>query len=139
MGNKGYVQDDAGNIIAFDADTGEVIWKVKAGNGPTMGLTFNNDTIYAATGFNATVIAINATDGKIIWQSLPLGDSKLGYNIPTFPTLWKDYVIVGSAGHSDPSNGVGTVRGNITALNSTNGPIIRNLHTTTGQQIPIIY
>jgi alcohol dehydrogenase (cytochrome c) len=135
IGNKGYVQDDAGTIIAFDADTGEILWKLKAGNGPTMGLTFNNDTIYAATRFNATVVAINATDGEIIWQSQPLGDSNVGYNIPTFPIVWKDYVIVGSADHSDPSNGVGTVRGNITALNSTNGEMIWNLHTTTGEWV----
>jgi alcohol dehydrogenase (cytochrome c) len=135
IGNKGYVQDDAGTVIAFDADTGEVLWKLKAGNGPTMGLTFYNGTIYAATRFNATVVAINATDGEIIWQSQPLGDSKVGYNIPTFPIVWKDYVIVGSADHSDPSNGVGTVRGNITALNSTNGEMIWNLHTTTGEWV----
>jgi alcohol dehydrogenase (cytochrome c) len=135
IGNKGYVQDDAGTIIAFDADTGEVLWKLKAGNGPTMGLTFNNDTIYAATRFNATVVAINAIDGRIVWQSQPLGDSNVGYNIPTFPILWKDYIIVGSADHSDPSNGVGTVRGNITALNSTNGKIIWNLRTTTGEWV----
>jgi alcohol dehydrogenase (cytochrome c) len=135
IGNKGYVQDDAGTIIAFNADTGEVLWKLKAGNGPTMGLTFNNDTIYAATRFNATVVAINAIDGRIVWQSQPLGDSNVGYNIPTFPILWKDYIIVGSADHSDPSNGVGTVRGNITALNSTNGKIIWNLRTTTGEWV----
>src|SRR6187200_2960600 len=135
IGNKGYVQDDAGTIIAFDADTGEVLWKLKAGNGPTMGLTFNNDTIYAATRFNATVVAINAIDGRIVWQSQALGDSNVGYNIPTFPILWKDYIIVGSADHSDPSNGVGTVRGNITALNSTNGKIIWNLRTTTGEWV----
>jgi alcohol dehydrogenase (cytochrome c) len=135
IGNKGYVQDDAGTIIAFDADTGEVLWKLNAGNGPTMGLTFNNDTIYAATRFNATVVAINAIDGRIVWQSQPLGDSNVGYNIPTFPILWKDYIIVGSADHSDPSNGVGTVRGNITALNSTNGKIIWNLRTTTGEWV----
>jgi alcohol dehydrogenase (cytochrome c) len=135
IGNKGYVQDDTGTIIAFDADTGEVLWKLKAGNGPTMGLTFNNDTIYAATRFNATVVAINAIDGRIVWQSQPLGDSNVGYNIPTFPILWKDYIVVGSADHSDPSNGVGTVRGNITALNSTNGKIIWNLRTTTGEWV----
>src|SRR5436190_2205841 len=34
IGNRGYVQDYAGTIIAFDADTGEVLWKLKAGNGP---------------------------------------------------------------------------------------------------------
>lgn len=37
LGNKGYVQDYSGSIMAFDADTGQVKWKIKAGNGPTMG------------------------------------------------------------------------------------------------------
>jgi alcohol dehydrogenase (cytochrome c) len=135
IGNRGYVQDYAGTIIAFDADTGEVLWKLKAGNGPTMGLTFNNGIVFASTAYNANVMAINSTDGKIVWQSEVLGDSKLGYNIPTFPILWKDYVIVGSAGGGDDPNGVRTVRGNITALNSTNGAIIWNLHTTTGEWV----
>jgi alcohol dehydrogenase (cytochrome c) len=135
IGNTGYVQDYSGTVIAFDADTGEVLWKVKAGNGPTMGLTFDKGIVFAATAYNATVVAINATDGKIIWQSQELGDPKTGYNIPSQPIVWKDYVIVGLAGGGDPSTGIGTVRGNITALNSTNGEIIWNLHTTTGEWV----
>ena len=71
--------------------------------------------------YNATVVAINATDGKIIWQSQCLGDSKAGYNIPAFPIVWKDYVIVGSAGQVMPPMVLELVRGNITALNSTSG------------------
>lgn len=83
-----------------------------------MGLTYNNGLIFAATAYDATVIAINATNGKIIWQSQPLGSSKAGYNLPSQPIAWKDYVIVGSAGGAGPLNGVGTVQGNVTALNS---------------------
>jgi alcohol dehydrogenase (cytochrome c) len=81
------------------------------------------------------VVAINATDGKTIWESETLGNPKTGYNIPSFPIVWKDYVIVGSAGGGDVPNGVGTVRGNITALNGTSGKIIWNLHTTTGEWV----
>ena len=135
IGKKGYVQDYAGTVIAFDADTGEVLWKIKAGNGPTMGLTFNNDTIYAATAYNATVVAINATDGEIVWQSPVLGNPKIGYNIPSPPIVWKDYVIVGSAGGGDVPNGVGLVQGNITALNIIDGSIMWNLHTTKGEWV----
>jgi alcohol dehydrogenase (cytochrome c) len=135
IGNTGYVQDYAGTVIAFDADTGEVLWKIKAGNGPTMGLTFDKGIVFAATAYNASVIAINATDGRIIWQSQELGDPKTGYNIPSQPIVWKDYVIVGSAGGTGPLNGVGTVRGNITALNSTNGAIVWNLDTTAGEWV----
>jgi alcohol dehydrogenase (cytochrome c) len=135
IGNKGFVQDNSGAVIAFDTVTGKVLWKSKIGSGPTMGLTFNNGRIYAATAYRATVVAINATDGKIIWESRALGNPKTGYNIPTYPIVWKDYVIVGSAGGGDVSSGVGTVRGNITALNGTNGKIIWNLPTTTGEWV----
>ena len=135
IGNKGYVQDYAGTVIAFDAGTGRVLWKVKLGNGPTMDLTYSNAIVYAATAYNDTVVAINATDGKTIWESETLGNPKTGYNIPSFPIVWKDYVIVGSAGGGDVPNGVGTVRGNITALNGTSGKIIWNLHTTTGEWV----
>jgi alcohol dehydrogenase (cytochrome c) len=135
VGNKGYVQDYGGTVIAFDTGTGKVLWKVKAGTGPTMGLTFDNGIVYAATAFNDTVVAINSTDGKIVWQSQTLGNPKTGYNIPTYPVVWRDYVIVGSAGGGDIPNGVEPVRGNITALNSTNGKIIWNLHTTSGQWV----
>jgi alcohol dehydrogenase (cytochrome c) len=135
IGNTGYVQDYAGTVIAFDANTGEVLWKLKAGNGPTMGLTFDKGIVFAATAYNASVIAINATDGRIIWQSQELGDPKTGYNIPSQPIVWKDYVIVGSAGGTGPLNGVGTVRGNITAMNSTNGAIVWNLDTTAGEWV----
>ncbi len=135
IANKGYVQDYGGTVIAFDTGTGKVLWKVKAGTGPTMGLTFDNGIVYAATAFNDTVVAINSTDGKIIWQSQTLGNPKTGYNIPTYPVVWRDYVIVGSAGGGDIPNGVEPVRGNITALNSTNGKIIWNLHTTSGQWV----
>jgi glucose dehydrogenase len=135
VGNKGYVQDYAGTVIAFDANTGNALWKDRIGNGPTMGLTFNNGIVFAATAYNATIVAINATNGKIIWQSLPLGDPKISYYVPSPPIVWKDYVIAGSAGSGGLGNGVGLVRGNITALNATNGKIIWNLHTTAGDWV----
>src|ERR687894_1143591 len=42
IGNRGYVQDYAGNILAFDTRTGHLIWKVSAGGGPTMGLAYDS-------------------------------------------------------------------------------------------------
>ena len=135
IGDSGYVQDYAGAVIAFDTHTGEVIWKLQAGTGPTMGLAFNDGIIFASTAYNANVLAINATSGKVVWKSHVLGDSKAGYNIPTFPIVWRNYVIVGSAGHDDTSSGVVTVRGNITALNRTNGNVIWELQTTVGDWV----
>jgi outer membrane protein assembly factor BamB len=131
----GYVQDNTGTVIAFDARNGETLWKAHVGNGPTMGLTFNNGIVFAATAYNATVVALNATNGKIIWQSQHLGNPKIGYNIPSQPIVWKDYVIAGSAAGGDNPNGVSLVQGNITALNITNGKIIWNIRTTTGEWV----
>ena len=135
VGNTGYVQDYSGTIIAFDTTNGKVLWKVHAGGGPTMGLTFNRGLVFSATGYNSTVVAINATNGMIVWQSPALGNSKIGYHVTTHPIVWKDYVIVGSAAHGDDTNGVLLVQGNITALNATNGRIIWNIRTTAGDWV----
>jgi alcohol dehydrogenase (cytochrome c) len=132
--NRGYVQDYAGNILAFDTRTGHVIWKVHAGNGPTTGLAFGDGVLFASTASNATILAINSTDGKTIWQSQALGNPKAGYRIDAAPIVWKDYVIAGSAGGSLPP-GTGFVKGNITALNRTSGEIIWKLDTTTGEWV----
>jgi alcohol dehydrogenase (cytochrome c) len=100
-----------------------------------MGLTFSNGVVFAATGYNATVAAINATDGKILWQSMKLGHPESGYNIPSAPIVWKDYVIAGSAAGGDVPNGVGMIQGNITALNATDGKVLWNLQTTVGEWV----
>ena len=57
--------------------------------------------VYAATAYNDIVVAINSADGKTMWMSQTLGNPKTGYNISTYPILWRDYVIVGSAGGGD--------------------------------------
>ena len=48
--------------------------------------------------------------------------------------IWKNYVVVGSSGGDYPPY-PGVVQGNITALNKTNGEIIWNLRTTTGEWV----
>jgi alcohol dehydrogenase (cytochrome c) len=132
--NNGYVQDYAGNVIAFDTRTGHILWKVNAGGGPTMGLSLDSGTIFASTASNATVLAINSTDGNILWESELLGDPKVGYSIDAPPIVWRDYIIAGSGGSGLPP-GPGLVKGNITALNRTSGEIIWNLETTAGEWV----
>ena len=63
-----------------------------------MGLAFGDGVVFAGTASNATIVAINSTDGKTIWQSQALGNPKTGYRIILSPIVWKDYVIAGSAG-----------------------------------------
>ena len=99
-----------------------------------MGLAFDSGTIFASTASNATVLAINSTDGNILWESELLGDPKVGYSIDAPPIVWRDYIIVGSGGSGLPP-GPGLVKGNITSLNRTSGEIIWNLETTAGEWV----
>lgn len=134
VGNIGYVQDYAGNVIAFNIENGRVIWNVRVGYGPTMGLSYDNGLIFSSTASNGTVVALNATDGRSKWESQTLGDTAVGYSIDSFPIVWNDYVLAGSGGSGLPP-GPGMVKGNVTALNRTDGSVIWNLATTTGEWV----
>lgn len=136
IGNTGYFQDYVGNIVSFDTSNGNIIWKLETEGGPTMGLYYSNGAIYATVGTEAKIISINATNGEVIWESERLGDTSLGYAINSPPLLWQDYVLAGSGGSGLPP-GEGYVRGNITALNITNGDIIWNVETTTGEWVEV--
>ena len=132
--NIGYVQDYAGNVFAFNIEDGNILWKLRAGYGPTMGLSYDNGLIFSSTASKGTVVAINATDGSKKWESETLGNTSMGYSIDSFPIVWKDYVIAGSGGSGLPP-GLGLVRGNVTALNRTDGSVLWNLETTTGEWV----
>lgn len=134
IGNIGYVQDYAGNVFAFNIEDGRVLWNMHLGYGPTMGLSYDNGLIFSSTASNGTVVAINATDGSRKWESQTLGDTSVGYSIDSFPIVWKDYVIAGSGGSGLPP-GPGMVKGNVTALNRTDGSVLWNLATTTGEWV----
>ena len=134
VGKIGYVQDYAGNVFAFNIEDGRVLWNVHVGYGPTMGLSYDNGLIFSSTASNGTVVAINATDGSRKWESQTLGDTSVGYSIDSFPIVWKDYVIAGSGGSGLPP-GPGMVKGNVTALNRTDGSVLWNLATTTGEWV----
>ncbi|MGH9910889.1 MAG: PQQ-binding-like beta-propeller repeat protein [Nitrososphaeraceae archaeon] len=134
VGNMGYVQDYAGNVIAFNIENGRVLWNVRVGYGPTMGLSYDNGLIFSSTASNGTVLALNATDGRSKWESQTLGDTAVGYSIDSFPIVWNDYVLAGSGGSGLPP-GPGMVKGNVTALNRTDGSVIWNLATTTGEWV----
>lgn len=132
--DKGYFQDYLGNVFSIDISTGELRWKTETNGGPTMGLYFSDGIIFATVGTEAKIVAINASNGEILWESPRLGDTNLGYTINSPPLIWKDYVLAGSGGSGLPP-GEGYVKGNITALNKTNGDIIWNIDTTSGEWI----
>jgi alcohol dehydrogenase (cytochrome c) len=131
VNGSGYFQDYIGNIISFDTQTGSIKWRLDLDGGPTMGLYFSDGIIYATVGTKAKIISVDSKNGEILWESPKLGNTGLGYAINSPPLIWKDYVIAGSGGSGLPP-GKGFVKGNITALNKTDGSILWNIDTTTG-------
>jgi alcohol dehydrogenase (cytochrome c) len=136
IGDRVYVQDNKATVFAFDTKSGLNQWKTNAGNGSGAmhGLTFDQGIIFASSGSDAKVVAVNATDGTILWKSPQLGPSSIGYSIIAAPIVWKDYVVVGSAGGDSPPN-TGAVQGNITAVSRTDGHILWSFKTTFGSWV----
>jgi outer membrane protein assembly factor BamB len=86
VGEKGYAQDNSGRILAIDLNTSLRKTEI-GGNGQNQhGITYDNG-VFAETGKNA----VNATDGKVIWQSVPVGDPNKNYVTQGPPTVWKLY------------------------------------------------
>jgi len=132
VGDKGYAQDNSGRILAIDLKTGLNLWKLEiGGKGQNQhGITYDKGVIFAGTGKNATLLAVNATDGKIIWQTVPVGDPNKNYMTQGPPTVWKDVVIIGQASSSGPETP--DLKGKVTAFNRTNGEKIWQFITTVG-------
>lgn len=145
IGDKGFVQDNAMRVMAFDLNNGLDLWKFDPGVADKQtqttprgvfshGIAYDKGVIFAPTGANGTVVALNATDGKLLWQSAAVGDPAKGYRLPSPPIVWGDYVIAGSALGDEPPFGP-AAKGTITAFNRTNGEKIWNASTVTGDWV----
>jgi alcohol dehydrogenase (cytochrome c) len=140
IGERGYAQDNAMRVIAFDVNTGLNLWNYDPGLSPSQlaergafshGMTYDQGVIFAPTGLNGTVVALNATNGELIWESASIGPNQLGYELPMPPIVWRDYVVVGAALGDDPPFNP-PAKGTIHAFNRTNGETIWNISTVTG-------
>jgi alcohol dehydrogenase (cytochrome c) len=140
IGDRGYAQDNAMKVIAFDANTGLNLWQYDPGLSPSElaargafshGMTYDQGVIFAPTGLNGTVVALNATNGELIWESASIGPNQLGYELPMPPLIWNDYVVVGAALGDDPPFNP-PAKGTVHAFNRTNGETIWNISTVTG-------
>ena len=140
IGDRGYAQDNSLKVIAFDVNTGLNLWKFDPGypatqlaarNPSSHGMTYDQGVLFAPTGLNGTVIALNATNGELIWESAAIGPNQLGYELPFPPLIWGDYIIAGAALGDDPPYNP-PAKGKITAFNRTNGETIWNISTVTG-------
>jgi alcohol dehydrogenase (cytochrome c) len=140
IGDRGYAQDNGLKVIAFDVNTGLNLWKYDPGypastlaarNPSSHGMTYDQGVIFAPTGLNSTIVALNATNGELIWESAAIGPNQLGYELPFPPLIWGDYVIAGAAlGDTPPYNP--PAKGSIHAFNRTNGETIWTIPTVVG-------
>jgi alcohol dehydrogenase (cytochrome c) len=96
---------DATHVSAIDTKTGNVVWEYKRpvpANLPlgfgrvNRGLAIHESTLFFGT-VDGYLVAINANDGKPIWQTLVANPSN-GYSITGAPLVVNDLVIVGIAG-----------------------------------------
>nr|WP_321451441.1 PQQ-binding-like beta-propeller repeat protein [uncultured Carboxylicivirga sp.] len=91
VGNKAYVISGIGEVVCIDIKKGDIAWKVdgKADFGVKTGiwgvsespLVFDNKVIFSPGGDTTTVVALNAKNGKTIWESKSLGQ-KCNYASP---------------------------------------------------------
>lgn len=142
VGKTGYAQNNAMQVLAFDMNTGLNMWKFDPHVADKQsqiiprgvfshGITYNDGVIFAPTGANGTLVALNSSDGKLLWQSAAIGDPTKGFRLPSPPIVWKDYVVAGSALGDEPPFGP-AAKGSITAFNRTNGDKIWNISTVIG-------
>ncbi|MFN8256212.1 MAG: PQQ-binding-like beta-propeller repeat protein [Bacteroidales bacterium] len=120
-GDKVYTCSGLGDLACFDGSTGKIIWSYKASqeNKGTYGrwgiaesLLIDGDKLYFSPGGPETMtIALNKTDGKIIWKSKSI-DDKPGYVSP---------ILVNYAGIKTIIN---VAMNNIFAVNASNGEIL---------------
>ena len=144
VGKTGFTQNNAMQIIAFDLETGLCKWKYDP-HIPLVeaqlpratishGITYENGTIYAPTGPNGTIIAVDAMKGTKIWESpvvQPLGEA---FRISSPPLIWKDIVIAGSALGDEPPFGIAQ-KGTVTGLDKKTGKIIWQIKTAVGEWV----
>ena len=89
--NRIYVSSGMGDIACVDANTGKIIWSMKAASelgakyndwGVAESLLIKGDKIYFyPIGTQTTAIALDKMTGKMIWKSASIGDS-LAYVSP---------------------------------------------------------
>ena len=117
-----FMVPDAGHVLALDAKTGDLIWEYKRPIPSALpleyGLVNRGLAVYGSTLFLGTLdgylVAINADDGKVVWQTLVASPSG-GYSISGAPLVVNHSVVVGVSG------GEFGIRGFLAAYDASTG------------------
>lgn len=128
VGNVVYSQDNRMRVRAFDIFNGSnLFWEFD----PTLpeaavvdnnahGIAYFDGVLYVPTGTRGTLIALNATEGTVIWETRVLSTHP-GFRIGSIPSVWQDYVIIGAALGDQPPNIEAAPFGSLRAINRTTG------------------
>jgi alcohol dehydrogenase (cytochrome c) len=100
-----FMVPDAAHVLALDAKTGNLIWEYKRAIPADLqleyghvnrGLAVHGNTLFFGS-LDGYLVAINANDGKVVWQTLVKSPSG-GYSISGAPLVVNRSVIVGISG-----------------------------------------
>jgi len=125
-----YTVQAPNDVVALDAVTGRVFWTYHHENAPearaccgrvNRGLAILGDTLFMGT-IDAHLLAIDAKSGKLLWDSV-VADAKQNFSITMSPNVFKDKVIVGTAG------GDMGIRGYIAAFDANTGKEVWRFYT----------
>jgi PQQ-dependent dehydrogenase (methanol/ethanol family) len=108
-------------IIALNAATGERLWETTDNLGTfqiccgpvNRGVAVGYGKVYVVT-LDDRLIALDATNGKVLW-SKSVADPRVGYSETMAPQIYKNEIIVGSAG------GEWAIRGFVAAYDASTG------------------
>jgi alcohol dehydrogenase (cytochrome c) len=125
-----YTVQAPNDVVALDAATGRMFWTYHHEPAPearaccgrvNRGLAILGDTLYMGT-IDAHLLAIDAKSGKLKWDSV-VADARRNYSITMSPNVFKDKVIVGTAG------GDMGIRGYIAAFDAQTGKEVWRFYT----------
>jgi quinohemoprotein ethanol dehydrogenase len=110
-----YVTGVAGRAYALEAATGKLIWQFEPQiNSRALrsaccdivnrGLAVWQGKVYVAA-FDGVLYALNATDGKVLWQAQTIEDQQRAYSVTGAPQVAGKVVVIGNGGAEFDSRG----------------------------------
>ncbi|MEN6342268.1 MAG: PQQ-binding-like beta-propeller repeat protein [Methanospirillum sp.] len=143
VGDTAYIQNNAVQVFAVDLRTGLNRWKydpnvtLPSGNLPratsSHGVAYDNGVIYAPTGSNGTILALDAKTGKKIWETETI-DKGPAYRISSPPIFWNGIIVAGSALGDEPPFGVAQ-KGTVTGIDMRTGKKLWQTYLAVGDWV----
>jgi alcohol dehydrogenase (cytochrome c) len=122
------------DVFAFDVETGETLWRYRAGLDPdavnvccgwtSRGLGMGEGKIFLGR-LDAKLIALDQATGEVVWE-IQAEDSAGGFAITSAPLYYEGMVITGFTG------GEYGVRGRVKAYDAATGALIWTFYTVPG-------